>query len=133
MLLKRIYEHDEDDNLVVDSEGRAVLDHIKILRAGPRQNFSDRLVGGGILEGWIALKGDKLTLLTKPRAVYRIKRKPGYYCSHCGEAMPGSQEARAHIADEHSGKKSPDPSNPAGYERIHYYECVKVEKKKKGS
>lgn len=129
MLLKRIYEHDEADNLVRDSDGNAVLDHIKILHAGPEQHFSEGLVGGGILEGWIALKGGKITLLTKPRAVYQIKRKPGYYCSHCGEAMPGSQEAKAHLAEEHPGEKSPDPSNPAGYERIHYYDCVKVEKK----
>lgn len=130
MLLKRIYEHDEEDNLVRDSEGNAVLDHIQILRAGPEQHFSEGLVGGGILEGWIALKGDKLTLLTKPGAVYSIKRKPGYYCSFCGEPMDGSHEAKAHIEEEHKGKKSPDPSSPAGYERIHYYDCVKIEKKK---
>ena len=109
MLLKRIYEHDEDDRLVMDSEGNAVLDHIKILRAGQDQHFSEGLVGGGILEGWIALKDDELALLTKPRAVYRIKRNPGYYCCHCGEAMPGSQEAKAHIADEHLDTKSPAP------------------------
>ena len=132
MLLKRIYEHDKDDELVLDSDDNPVLEYIKILHAGPEQHFSEGLVGGGILEGWIALKDEKLTLLTRPRAVYRIKRTPGYYCSHCGEAMPGSQEAKAHIADEHPRKKSPDASNPAGYERIHYYDCVKVERNKGG-
>ncbi len=130
MLLKRIYEHDSEGSLVEDPEGNLVLDHIKVLRSGRRQRFSDGLVGGGILEGWIALKGKNLTLLTKPRLRYRIERTPGWYCSHCGEELPGSLEARAHVETEHAGKKSPDPSKPAGYEQIHYYDCVKIERKR---
>ena len=130
MKLKRIYKHDEEGDLVLDSEENLVLDYIKVIRSGPRQRFSDGLVGGGILEGWVALKGNTLTLLTKPRLRYRVERTPGWYCSHCGEELPGSPEARAHVETEHGGKKSPDPSKPAGYERIHYYDCVKIERKK---
>lgn len=131
--MKRMYKHDEEGDLMMDTDGAAVLDYIKILHAGPEQRFSEGLVGGAILEGWIALKGEKITLLTKPRVVYLIKRKPGYYCCHCGDPIDGAaNEARSHLFDEHKGKKSPDASNPSGYERIHYYDCVKVEKKSKG-
>jgi hypothetical protein len=118
MLLKRIYEH---------SSGHPVLDHIKLLRAGPRQRFSTGLVEAEVEEGWMVLSDEKITLKTKPKAVYLIERKPGYYCCHCGDLMLGSLEAQAHVKDEHAGKKSPDAFNPSGYERIHYYDCVKEE------
>jgi hypothetical protein len=38
--------------------------------------------------------------------------------------MGDAATARAHIAQAHAGKPSPDASNPAGYERVNGYECM---------
>jgi len=116
MLLKRIYDH---------SSGEPVLDHVVVIRAGDEQHFSTGLVEAAVMEDWMTLGGGRLMLKTKPKLSYRIKRMPGYYCCHCGESQPGALEAQAHVAADHGKKKSPNPENPSGYERILYYDCVK--------
>jgi len=117
MRLKKHY-HEEDGSLIVA--------HVEILHAGPHQCFSTGLVAQATSEGWLTIKGKQLTLKSKPPLKYRIEREPGYYCCHCGQALAaGGPEAQAHVAGKHDGKKSPDPSNPAGYERIDYFDCVK--------
>jgi hypothetical protein len=39
--------------------------------------------------------------------------------------MPDGPSARAYIEQRFKGEESPDPSNPAGYEKINFYDCVK--------
>jgi hypothetical protein len=117
MYLKRIFDK--------SAPRGTKLDHIKVLRAGPKQRFSTGLVEKAVTEGWMTLGGGKIALDTKPPLSYKIARAPGLYCCHCGAAQGDSDEARAHIAADHAGEPSPDPSNPAGYERSHSYDCVK--------
>jgi hypothetical protein len=115
--LKKHYR-EQDSNLIVD--------HVEVLHAGPHQRFSTGLVAQGVSEDWLSIKGTQLTLKSKPPLNYRIEREPGYYCCHCKQALAaGGPEAQAHVAGKHGGKKSPDPSNPAGYERIDYFDCGK--------
>jgi len=117
MYLKRIFDKDAPKG--------SKLDHIKVLRAGDRQNFSTGMVELAVAEGWMALGGGKITLDTRPPLGYRIVRAPGYYCCHCAVRLGDAAAARAHIEADHPGTISPDPFNRAGYERIHYYDCVK--------
>jgi len=122
MWLKRMYR-----NVVADANGKrtGVLDHVKLLRAGPRQKFPTRFVQDGIDAGWIALSAGKIALHTKPPASYTILRGPGYYCSHCKVKLGDQAEARLHVNTEHKGQKSPDTSNPSGYEKTNFYDCKK--------
>lgn len=117
MYLKRVFDH--------AAPGAAKLDHIKVLRAGPRQRFSTGLVEAAVVEGWMTLGGGRIALDTRPPLTYKILRVPGHYCCHCGAKLDGDDAARAHIAAAHAGLPSPDKSNPAGYELIHCYDCVK--------
>lgn len=97
------------------------------------QNFSDRmvaeLIGTGIMSfddtGALLFKveheGKPLTLR------YRVLRVPGSYCLHCGEnlhdeTVNDGAPSRAHVAEKHAGAAA-IPGHPAGYERIHAYEC----------
>jgi hypothetical protein len=118
MLLKRIYDK---------SSGEFVLDHIKVIRANKHQRFSTGFVNGATAEGWLSLDDEKIVLHTEPELTYKVERTPGYYCCHCGSAMPGGPEAKEHVKAEHAKKKSPDHENPAGYMRIDYFDCAKEE------
>lgn len=128
MFLKRLYEK--------DSDGRpTAVRGVKVLHAGPRQRFSPELVLQAMSEGWMkkapgpplgSLALGTITLCgDEGDIVYVVKRDPGFYCCHCGEKQGGSSEARRHVAEAHAGAASPDASNPAGYERIHFYDCVR--------
>lgn len=117
MLLKRIYDR---------SSGKPVLDHIKVLRAGDKQHFSTRFIATGQTIGYVSVADGMITLTTKPKLVYNIIRAPGYYCCHCDAPMSDGAEARGHLEVEHKGKKSPDPSNPAGYRKDNFYACERV-------
>jgi hypothetical protein len=117
MFLKRIFDKSAPKG--------TKLDHIKVQRAGPKQHFSTRIVERGATEGWLTLGGGSIKLDTKPPLSYKIVRAPGLYCCHCAAKQGSSDEARVHIAKDHAGVPSPDKSNPAGYEHIHFYDCVK--------
>jgi YgiT-type zinc finger domain-containing protein len=118
MLLKRIFTPSGE------------LDYISLAHTGssPEQNFSTQLVTGCLKDGIMEINGDALTFHVYPEGLrYTIKRTPGRYCVHCGEKLPddtGGELARLHVAQEHAGVPSPDKNNPAGYEAIHYFECV---------
>ncbi len=129
MFLKRLHDHTDPDNPTVRNV-------IRILRAGPRQHFSPELVQRATAEGWMSLVQGVLTLHGEDGDVrYRMLRSPGYYCCHCGmaleEAGAWADEGRTttqgmvHVATAHPKKASPDASNPAGYERITYFDCVR--------
>ena len=101
------------------------------------QNFTEETVRAWLASGAAQIADGKLTLRTEdgqPDLEYTIKRVPGHYCCHCGAELEdanvvrdgvsgGTLHVRTHAVD---GKvpKSPDPSNPAGYERLNHYECV---------
>lgn len=135
MLLKRHHIGVQTDNGSVEFR----LKYVELKHTGvkPEQNFSTSLIAQGMADGWISMDDKSITLGVKPEALkYSIKRKPGYYCCHDGKAIPVTAEAYGDPAlaavqcqqylkaNGFAGKKSPDPSNPAGYERTHAYECV---------
>lgn len=128
MRLKRLYKRDDEGN-VVDPTPIGV--EVEGLGASQDQHFSPDLVETAIKQGWMVLDGDELLLVAKNGDVpYRVLRTPGYYCCHCKAALPtGGQAALAHIMAEHGEAKSPDPENPAGYERINYLDCVEKNKR----
>ena len=94
----------------------------------PDQNFSQDLIEHGMREGWVKFDQGKLLLDVKPEVLrYTVKRTPGRWCLHCGVSLieDGTGAlSRAHVKAEHDGVASPDPSVPAGYIKIHAYECV---------
>lgn len=106
--------------------------HIEIKHTGlhPEQNFSTRLVGAGIEEGWISVQDGKLIVHAEPEPlVYDIVAAPGRYSCFDGEKLPDDPEdkgtlARQALAHQYPGMTSPDPDHPAGYYKINYYECV---------
>lgn len=120
MQLKRLYDKTNPKAPVVNG--------VMILRASDEQHFSTDFVANGEAQGWVARDGDRLIIINSGKggnATYSIKRAPGYYCCHCKMPMADGAAARAHLALAHAGKKSPDASNPSGYERINYFDCVK--------
>ena len=132
MLLKRHYD---PDSLAA---GAPRITHIEVKHTGttPSQNFSTSLVAEGLRAGFISLQEDLLTLHAKPvDLLYTVKRRPGYYCSHNGARMDLSAEAYGDPAiaaveaqqylkaNGFADAASPDPQNPAGYQRLHHYEC----------
>jgi hypothetical protein len=147
VLLKRIYAKPEGWEKKVNARGAdgklpdprkpegiclnpPPLDHVVVRHTGtaPEQKFSAQTVEIGTREGWLRVRDGRIVLDVKPEAlVYTIRRAPGRYCLHCGEKLLDDEKgalARAHVAQEHPGLASPDPSNPAGYEALHAFECV---------
>lgn len=123
-----------------DQAARPAVAWLEIKHTGssPRQNFSTSFVAEGMQSGLVSIdeKAQTLTIHAKPQdLVYAIKRRPGYYCCHDGKRIEMSPEAygdpaiAAVEAQQYlkkaklDGKASPDPQNPAGYARIHCYEC----------
>lgn len=101
---------------------------IEILSVKENQHFSTHLVANAVNEGWMSQDKDLLTIKGANKMVtYRIARMPGYYCVHCGEHLvDGGRIAQMHVESRHGGEASPDPANPAGYEKINYYDCELV-------
>lgn len=106
------------------------LDHVEVKHTGTdaAQHFSTRLVETGIAEGWIRIEDGTLILYATPETLtYTIVRLPGRYSCFDQSKLPDDEkgvQARAYIAEHHSGQTSPDPDNPAGYYCINYYDCL---------
>lgn len=84
MLLKRI----------TDPAGHCTGVQVKHTGLKPQQNFSHRLVEQGILEGWIQIEGDTLTIRAEPEDLrYHLQRRPGYYCRSSRQRIPISETA----------------------------------------
>jgi len=116
MLLKRLFDTTEPK--------APKLKGVRVLRAGPRQNFSPELIQKGSAEGWLSLAKGRLVIEAEGGPIaYAVKCGPGYYCCHCGKPMDNGAGARAHLAAEHPGAKSPDANNPSGYCRLNHYAC----------
>jgi len=101
---------------------------IKILSAGPRQNFSENIIQLGMVEGWLTAGQGKIILhdADGQNHAYRIERLPGHYCCYCGMSLDGGGRKK-HVKADHRNEKSPDPNNPSGYRRDNFYACVKEE------
>ena len=96
MLLKRHYRKEASGVLCEPP----LLDHVEVKHTGhsPAQHFSYGLVAAGLAEGWMSIKDGVLTLHAQPEDLhYQILRVPGKYS--CA-------------------------TERAGYEVIHYYDCV---------
>lgn len=75
---------------------RGKVSGVKVLRAGPRQNFWPSLLTRGVGEGWLSMERGRIVLHGEDGlVVYRIVRMPGRY---------------------------PDDS-PAGYRIDNFYAC----------
>ncbi len=117
MYLKRIYKDDK-------------LDYLSLAHTGihPEQNFSIKLVTEYLAAGLMQIFENELTFHCYPEPlIYRIKRRPGAYCLHCGEQLPMDNRgalARLHVAEKHAGRPSPVPSESAGYAVLNHFECV---------
>jgi len=134
MLMKRVYKKPEGWEKEVDENGNCTnpppLDYLSLAHTGiePEQNFSTQMVTGLLTDGLVTIEGDVLTLNVEPEPlIYKIVRQPGRYCLHCGEKLADDQTgalARLHIAMQHNGVASPDPSNPSGYVALNHFACV---------
>lgn len=110
------------------------MDYIELQHTGKnaRQNFSDRMIDAMMGAGVASISADgMLALKVKPETlVYKILRTPGRYCCICNKNLNDNsaegEAARNHVRSDHPGKAGPAHA-PAGYERIHYYECVLTE------
>lgn len=113
------------------------IERVRVIHTGTsaEQTFSERLVRAGVAEGFMTLGKGKLILHTvedQPDLEYSIRRTPGWYCCHCGQALesanaefaPGVSYGTQHVVTQHPGIKSPDSENPSGYERLNGYETV---------
>jgi hypothetical protein len=107
---------------------------VKILRLGHEQKFSPNEVFAGVMGGYITLARGRLvvhaatpgaTARSETDVVFRIRRRPGLYCCHCGRGQASSLAAQNHVRANHSGVVSPDPQNPAGYEQLNALDCVR--------
>ena len=106
---------------------KGLISHVEILTAGPIQRFSPRLVDKALMEGWMLMENNTITIQSKSKDVnYLIVRYPGIYCCHCGEQLAdGGRVANEHVESRHAGIVSPDLSNLAGFRYDNFYECNK--------
>jgi len=106
------------------------------LQPGRRHHFSPEWVEKHVDRGLATLSKKDITLHTVDGdMVFHIDHGPGRVCLHCGEKLLSEEDkssypaghpklgeaARAHVAKQHEGVASPNPSFPAGYKFKHYY------------
>lgn len=120
-------EINEARNAVRDKIKRPKPTGIEVLYTKPKQNFSPRVVHGGINEGWLELADRKLTINGMNKTVvYTIDRLPGHYCCHCDIYLSDGPSAKIHV-ESHEGEASPDTGNPCGYRRDNFFACSLTE------
>jgi hypothetical protein len=104
---------------------------------GQRHHFTPGLLDRGMAEGWLSVSRGVITLhAAEGDLAFRILRAPGHYCCHCGvpiehggawvDEAKTQTKGQAHVATAHPKTTSPDPANPAGYERINYYHTERL-------
>lgn len=96
---------------------------VEVQQTSPVQHFSERVVAGGLAEGWLVIGDGRITIRNAigDDVVYRIVRAPGWYCCHDGKKLNNSDEGREYVDTFFKGVPSPDPNNPSGWCRIHHY------------
>jgi len=89
MQLKKIY----------NTEGQEpILDHIKVLRYGKKQNFTQKFINRGVAEGFLSMEKGRIVLHTDPELHYRIVRTPGMYCVFDDHPLDDEKAAMAYLA-----------------------------------
>jgi hypothetical protein len=128
MLLQRQYEK--------DAAGTPRCTHVLVKHTGtsPEQNFSHRAVEQAMVDGWMHIDGDTLTVTAEPEdLLYQVKRTPGYYCRSTGERIPISPTAWVRMRSTGQGDLSAREAkawllsrgkDATDYEVTHAYECV---------
>jgi len=100
--------------------------HVEVKHVGERQNLNQRFIDKGIAQSWLSIGDGKITMRThegEDDLGFGIERVPGHYSCYTGEKLNGQEEAKAHVKQQECD--SPNEANPAGYEKIAYYECVR--------
>ncbi len=119
MQVKRIFKHDT---------GKPVFDHLKIIRAGKVQNFTQKFINKGMTNGFVTMSKGQIIIHGKPVDLsYKVVRIPGYYCCHDDAPLGGEKEAREYLEKNFKGKKSPCSNNPSGYRKDNFFHCELVE------
>lgn len=121
MELQRLYS---DDNTRIVG--------IRVVNTGlsREQNFRRGLIEEGVVEGWVKLDGDTLTLNSQPESlVYTVVRAPGYYATYGGQRIPISNFAwsspgRDRLAAAEAKAWLSAQGLPPSYEVVNAYECV---------
>jgi hypothetical protein len=110
--------------------------HMTVVHTGthPEQNFSQRMVAHGLVEGWMRLDGGALYLKADggEELRYVIRRSPGYYCKSSGEPIAVSAAAVAQLFAGHGKLAAAEAQAwlaahgkaPGDYEATWAYECV---------
>ena len=115
----------------------AVLDYISLIHTGTdvEQNFNHRMIKDLGILGFAKIEGNQLSLHVEPETLkFTIKHEPGVYCLLCNKMIQSHDDymregdkqgefARKHMAEAHSGQKSPDAEWPHGYKVLHGYYC----------
>lgn len=107
---------------------------VKHTGADREQKFSHRMVEQGLVDGWLQLDGNTLTISGDPQdLVYEVQRTPGYYAKSTGDAIPISPTAWARMLATGLGDLSAQEAKAwlvshglthDDYEVTHAYECV---------
>lgn len=112
------------------------------LAATRRHHFGKTWIAKHIDRGFVTKTDKAITLHTVDGDMkFSIDHPPGRYCLHCDTALPNEDEdggfpaghpelgkaARAHVAKEHKGAKSPNPNHPHGYKHKPYYGATAAE------
>ena len=117
MFAKRLYDNRDPDLDKVRAP------RVKLLQLHPLQRFSVDHVMAGVLDGYMTLAKGRLVIHhTGGDIVYRIRRTPGTFCCHCRRRLDRGPAAAKHVIDNHAGQKSPDKTNPSGYEVLNAIE-----------
>lgn len=134
MLLKRNYDIPEGWEPERDAHGNLTnplpVKSLTLKHTGvhPEQNFSRRLIDGGLQEGWLSLGHGQVVLHTEQGDLhYTVNKVPGSYCCFCDAKLDDDTtgtSGREHVREFHEGAESPDPSNPMGFRVTNAYECT---------
>jgi len=104
------------------------LARVEMLNAPAKQNFSIGFMEQSLKDKVLAMSGDRVIFNSRPPVIYKILRRPGRYCCHCGQKLEDDDIgslARIHLLAMHTDKASPDRENPSGYRRDSFFACEK--------
>ncbi|SFL34298.1 hypothetical protein SAMN05216302_106412 [Nitrosomonas aestuarii] len=104
---------------------------LKVQTYKPTQKFTQKAIDDLGSEGLLTLDEDEGTITVhadEPRElVYKIVKRPGYYCCFDEKKLAGEKLARRYVTQNFPDQESPDPNNPAGYRQDNFYLCELVD------
>lgn len=99
------------------------IDHIIVTRTSKAQKITQKTIDRLMVDNSVVVGDGQIMLKTVPVLNYKIVRMPGIYCCHDDHKLSDQVTARKYVADNFSGKKSPDNQNPSGYRVDNFYQC----------